>query len=300
MYDVVVIGGGPGGITAAMYCVRSNLKTLLIEKEFLGGYVSYAGVIENYPGFPEGIKGFELGQKMGEQAQKAGVEIVYESVERIDTEAMVVVTGEREIPTKAIVLSPGLRHKELEVPGEEAFKGKGVVYCTTCDAPLYAGKKTVVAGKGIPGITASLYLDEIAESVTLVTPTKELKAKETIYLDKIRDSGVRVIANAEVKELRGGAYLEKVVIADKSTGEETVLDADGIFVNIGKVPNTAFLADSGIELDKKGFIVVDSTQMTTKHLVFAVGDATTDPYKQISTAVGDGAKAALTIAKLIK
>lgn len=300
MYDVVIIGGGPGGLTAALYSVRSNLKTLLIEKEFLGGYVSYAGVIENYPGFPEGIKGFELGQKMGEQAQKAGVEISYEPVVGIDRDKMIVHTGERDIETKAIVLSPGLRHKELEVPGEETFKGKGVVYCTTCDGPLYTGKKTVVAGKGIPGITASLYLDEIAESVTLVTPTKELTAKETIYLDKIRDSNVTVIPNATVKELQGDSVLRRVVIVDKETGAETVLDADGIFVNIGKVPNTAFLTGSGIEMDKKGFITVDRNQMTSKQLVFAVGDATTDPYKQISTAVGDGAKAALNIAKLLK
>jgi alkyl hydroperoxide reductase subunit F len=162
------------------------------------------------------------------------------------------------------------------------------------------GKKTVVAGVGIPGITASLYLDEIAESVVLVTPTKELKAKETIYLDKIAQSSVSVITNAAVRELRGERFLTTVVIEDKETGAVTELPADGIFVNIGKVPNTGFLQDSPVQLDKKGFIVIDDTQMTSVPNVFAVGDATTHPYKQISTAVGDGARAALTVARLIK
>jgi len=300
MYDVIIIGGGPGGLTAAMYCIRSNLKTLLIEKEFLGGYLSYAGVIENYPGFPEGITGFELAQRMGDQVQKAGVETQYTTVERIDFNAMQVHTEAGVFDTKAIILSPGLRHKELGVPGEEEFRGKGVVYCTTCDGPLYTGKKTVVAGVGIPGITASLYLDEIAESVVLVTPTKELKAKETIYLDKIAQSSVSVITNAAVRELRGERFLTTVVIEDKETGAVTELPADGIFVNIGKVPNTGFLQDSPVQLDKKGFIVIDDTQMTSVPNVFAVGDATTHPYKQISTAVGDGARAALTVARLIK
>jgi thioredoxin reductase (NADPH) len=141
MYDVIIIGGGPGGLTAAMYCIRSNLKTLLIEKEFLGGYLSYAGVIENYPGFPEGITGFELAQRMGDQVQKAGVETQYTTVERIDFDAMQVHTEAGVFDTKAIILSPGLRHKELGVPGEEEFRGKGVVYCTTCDGPLYTGKR---------------------------------------------------------------------------------------------------------------------------------------------------------------
>jgi len=300
MYDVVIVGGGPGGLTAALYCIRSNLKTLLIEKEFIGGNVSYAGLIENYPGFPEGIKGFELGQKMENQVKNTNVEIKYGTVKKIDFKNMKITLEDGDIKTSSIILSPGLTHKKLDVPGEEKFIGRGVVYCTTCDGPLYNGKKTVVAGRGIPGITAALYLDEIAKSVILVTPTRELKAKESIYLDKIKTSNVNVITNTAIKELQGQKMLEKIVIKHKDSGEEKVLDADGIFVNIGKVPNTKFLHESGIALDKKGFIVIDSTQKTSIDSVYAVGDATTDPYKQISTAVGDGCKAALNIAKILK
>lgn len=300
MYDVIIIGGGPGGLTAALYCIRANLSTLVIEKEFLGGNVSYAGVVENYPGFPEGISGFELAQKMGQQAQNAGVDIRYEDVISLDAETKTLETSAGSYEARALILSMGLRHKELEVPGEKEFTGRGVVYCTTCDGPLYAGKKTVVAGRGIPGITASLYLDEIAESVVLLTPTKELKAKEDIYLEKIRASGVTVITNAAVKEIHGSDKVEHVTFVHKDSGIEETIDADGIFVNIGKVPNTSHIRDSGIQLNKRGFIEVDREQMTSIEGIYAVGDVTTDPYKQISTAVGDGCKAALNVSKYLK
>ncbi|RZN50450.1 FAD-binding protein [archaeon] len=301
MYDVVIIGGGPGGMTAALYCVRSNLKTLLIEKEMLGGYMAYASVIENYPGFPDGIKGMELAQRIAEQVQRTDVDIKYATVKSVDFDSMKIDMGDEQVDAKTIILSLGLTHKKLEVEGEDTFQGRGVVYCTTCDGPLYRGKKTVVAGKGIPGITAALYLEEIAESVVLVTPTDELEAKEDIYLDKIFDSSVEVITSAEVKRLEGSDKLERVVIEyNGDGGSEQVLEADGIFVNIGKKPNTEFLAGTGIDLTKSGYIRVNDKQETSIKGVYAVGDVTNEKYKQVTTAVGDGCKAALNVARYLK
>lgn len=301
MYDVVIIGGGPGGMTAALYCVRSNLKTLLIEKEILGGYMAYASVIENYPGFPDGIKGIELAQRIAEQVKRTDVEFKYATVKNVDFDSMKIDVGDEQIEAKTIILSLGLTHKKLGVEGEDTFQGRGVVYCTTCDGPLYRGKKTVVAGKGIPGITAALYLEEIAESVVLVTPTDELEAKEDIYLDKIFDSSVEVITNAEVNRLEGSEKLERVVIEyNGDGGSEQVLEADGIFVNIGKKPNTEFLAGTGIDLTKSGYIRVNDKQETSIKGVYAVGDVTNEKYKQVTTAVGDGCKAALNVARYLK
>ncbi|HHN81774.1 MAG TPA: FAD-dependent oxidoreductase [Methanomicrobia archaeon] len=301
MYDVVIIGGGPGGMTAALYCVRSNLKTLLIEKEILGGYMAYASVIENYPGFPDGIKGIELAQRIAEQVKRTDVEFKYATVKNVDFDSMKIDVGDEQIEAKTIILSLGLTHKKLGVEGEDTFQGRGVVYCTTCDGPLYRSKKTVVAGKGIPGITAALYLEEIAESVVLVTPTDELEAKEDIYLDKIFDSSVEVITNAEVNRLEGSEKLERVVIEyNGDGGSEQVLEADGIFVNIGKKPNTEFLAGTGIDLTKSGYIRVNDKQETSIKGVYAVGDVTNEKYKQVTTAVGDGCKAALNVARYLK
>jgi len=299
MYDVIIIGGGPGGITAALYTVRANLKTLLLESTFLGGNAGYADLIENYPGFPDGIKGFELTQKMGKQMENVGADLKMAEVKGIDFEKMTVSTDSEDYETKTIILAMGLKHKELKAPGEEEFKGKGVVYCTVCDGPLYTGKKTVVAGVGIPGITSSLYLDKIAKSVVLVTPSSELKAKESIFLDRIRESNVKVITSSIVKELRGSERLETVIIEDKETGKTTELEADGVFVNIGKVPNTHFLRESGIDMTKRGFVRVNDKQETSMENVYAIGDVTNAPYKQISTAVGDGCRAALNVSKLL-
>jgi len=299
MYDVVIVGGGPGGITAALYTQRANLKTLLLESQFLGGNPSYADVVENYPGFPEGVKGFELGQKMAKQVENLGVEIKLAEVKRIDFDTMTVYTDNDEFKTRTIILGMGLKHKELGIPTENYFKGKGVVYCTVCDGPLYKGRKTVVAGIGLPAITSSLYLDKIAESVVLVTPSKEIKSKEEIYLRRLNESNVKVITNSVVKELQGAERLERVVIEDKDSGETQVLEADGIFIDIGKVPNTKFLEGTGIELTKRRYVKVDKKQKTSIDNVYAVGDVTNAPYKQISTAVGDGCKAALNISKLL-
>lgn len=301
MYDVVIIGGGPGGMTAALYCIRSNLKTLLIEKEILGGYMAYASVIENYPGFPDGIKGMELAQRIAEQVQRTDVDIKYATVKSVDFGSMKIDVGNEQVDAKTIILSLGLTHKKLEVEGEDTFQGRGVVYCTTCDGPLYRDKKTVVAGKGIPGITAALYLEEIAESVVLVTPTDKLEAKEDIYLNKIFDSSVKVITSAEVKRLEGSDKLERVVIEyNGDGGSEQVLEADGIFVNIGKKPNTEFLAGTDIDLTKSGYIRVNDKQETSIKGVYAIGDVTNEKYKQVTTAVGDGCKAALNVARYLK
>ncbi|HOP09295.1 MAG TPA: FAD-dependent oxidoreductase [Candidatus Methanofastidiosa archaeon] len=299
MYDVIIVGGGPGGITAALYTVRANLNTLLLESQFLGGNPSYADLVENYPGFPDGIKGFELGQRMAKQLENVGADIKMAEVEKIDFDTMTVYTRTEEFKTKTIILSMGLKHKELGIPTEKEFRGKGVVYCTVCDGPLYKDRKTVVAGLGIPAITSALYLDEIAKDVVLVTSSEDLKAKEEVFLERIKDSGVKVITNSVVKELQGGARLERVIIEDKATGNRQVIEAEGIFVNIGKVPNTKFLEGTGIEMTKKGFIKVGDKQETSIEGVYAVGDVTNAPYKQISTAVGDGCKAALNISKLL-
>jgi thioredoxin reductase (NADPH) len=272
---------------------------LLLESQFLGGNPSYADIVENYPGFPDGVKGFELGQRMGKQLENIGAEIMMAEVKKIDFETMTIHTEAEELKTKTIILSMGLKHKELGIPTEKDFKGKGVVYCTVCDGPLYKDKDTVVAGSGIPAITSSLYLDEIAKSVVLVTPSSELKAKEDVFLERIKDSNVKVITNSRVKELKGKDRLEGVVIENKDTGETHIIETQGIFVNIGKVPNTKFLVDSGIEMTKKGYIKVNDKQETSIENVYAVGDVTNAPYKQISTAVGDGCKAALNISKLL-
>ncbi|MDK2790390.1 MAG: thioredoxin reductase [Methanothermococcus sp.] len=297
MYDLIVIGGGPAGLTAGIYAIRSKLNVLCIEKGDEGGKIAEAGIVENYPGF-DNIKGFELAQKFVEHAKKFGLNLIHDEVVGIDTNSkpFKVITKNETYETKAIIIATGTRDKKLGL-NEDDYIGKGVSYCTMCDAFFYLNKEVIVVGKGTPAVMSALNLKDIVKKVTIVTEKSELKATEKIMLDRLNEAeNIEVITNAKPLKIVGEDRVEGIMIS--IDGKEETIKADGIFISLGHIPNTEFLKDSGIELNKNGFIVVDRNCKTNIDGIYACGDVT-GGVLQVSKAVGEGAVALANASKYI-
>lgn len=295
MHDLIVIGGGPAGLTAGIYGVRAGLKTLVIEAKIPGGQIAEAGIVENYPGFPDGIRGLELAERMWKQAEKAGVEFkTMEEVQDVSKEGekFTVKTASGEHTAKAVIIASGLRHKRLGVPGEKKFAGRGVSYCATCDGAFFRGKKVVVIGGGTSAAYAAVYLAEMAEDVKIITRSDAIRAQEKIIETRLAQKGIGVITRAQVKEIFGDEVVKGVRYLDVK-GRESTLAAEGVFVEVGKSPNAGFLKSvkPGME---GGYIIVDAYQRTNVEGLFAAGDVTTVEVKQVSVAVAQGSLAALS------
>jgi len=294
-WDLIIVGAGPAGLTAGIYAARSGLKTLIIEEKIAGGTVGDAPVIENYPGF-ESISGAELAQKFAAQCRKLGTVIhEFERVEALDLkgEEKIVKTDKGLYKAKAVIIASGSSYSELGVPGEKEFRGRGVSYCGICDGPLFKGKRVLVVGGGNSAVVTALYLAGLASEVKVVHRRDAFRAEEARVKALMEKRNVEVLWNTEVREIKGGNVVEKVVLFNNKTMETFELPVDGVFIQVGEVPNSKLAKEAGVEVDNHGYIVVDVRQRTNIPGVYAAGDVTNHPVKQVGTAVGQGITAAL-------
>lgn len=301
-YDVIVIGSGPAGLTAAQYLAREGKNTLVIEKAGLGGQAGITQIIENFPGFDEGISGAEFAERLGRQARKFGAEILQaQEVKGLSREGqyLCVETGDGEsYGAKAVLLATGASYRRMDVPGEDDLIGTNVHFCATCDGAFYKGKQVLVIGGGNSGFEEGLFLTNFASQVDIVEFAPEVKASQ-ILQDKVASmDNMSVTVNHAVKELRGKNKLEAVVVEDRATGETKEWEYDGVFVFIGLTPNSELVKDKA-DLDKWGFIQTEHTQSSMQG-VFAAGDVRANSTKQAASAAGEGASAAIAIREYLK
>jgi len=293
IYDVIIIGGGPAGYTAALYASRAGLDTVVIEKMAPGGQMALTDVIENYPGFEEGIDGFTLGMKMQKGAERFGVKTEYSEVvsTELKNDVKSINTTVGTFFGKTVIISTGADPKKLGLQNESELTGRGIHYCAHCDGRFYKDKTVVVIGGGNSAAADALYLSKLAKKVYLVHRRDKLRA-EKIYHDPLFEAkNVEFIWNNTVTAFEVNDGRKKVIAANVTTGEEKIIECDGLFISIGRRPVTDFLNDQ-VEKDQYGYIVADETTKTDIHGVFAVGDVRTKPLRQVVTAVADGATAA--------
>ncbi|WP_320988196.1 thioredoxin-disulfide reductase [Hungatella sp.] len=300
IYDVVIIGGGPGGYSAALYCARSGMSVLVLEKLSPGGQMATTGQVDNYPGFEDGIDGFELGEKMKKGADRFGAETAFDEVIRVDLKAepkKITTTG-GEILTKTVVIATGASPRELGLPEEKKLRGRGVAYCAVCDGMRYKDKTVVVSGGGNSAAEDALFLAKICKKVYLVHRRDALRAS-MVYQNALKDSPVEFLWNSRIEEILHEKKVTGVRLADVKTGEEREIACDGVFVAIGRVPDTAVF-EGQVERNEQGYIIADETTRTNVPGVFAVGDVRTKPLRQIVTAASDGAVASKFIEEFIQ
>lgn len=304
LYDVVVVGGGPAGLTTAIYASRDGMKVLVLERETTGGLAATTEHIENYPGFPEGINGMVLMERFRQQAERFGTQIVeFEEVSGINP----VRPGLIEVHTdddqifegKTVVIATGSRPKKLGIPGEDEFYGRGVSYCATCDGPLFKGKDVIIIGAGNSGLQEGLPVLEYANKVTFIEFLPYSRA-EQILQDRVKaHEKSSMVFNTKVTEIKGEQTVKGVVAIDRETGEEKWYPADGVFIYVGYSPYTQFVSEL-LELNKWGYIVSDAHMRTAIPGLYAIGDVRADNPAQLSVSVGDGTKAALDIREYIQ
>ena len=300
-YDLVIIGGGPAGLTAGIYAARARLNVILIEKVVPGGQILVTDWIENYPGFPEGLCGADLVQKMTEQAEKFGLGIETNDVVSLDLAGPVkkIHLTDKTIRARALVIATGAAPRKLGIPGELKLFGKGVSTCATCDGPFYRDQVVVAAGGGDTAVQESLFLTKFARKVYLVHRRDQLRATKILQERAFNNDKLEIIWNSVLTEIKGTSSVEQVVLKDVTTGKEESMPADGCFIWIGIIPNTALL-DNRVKLDANGFILTDFNMQTSVPGVFAAGDVRATPLRQVSTAVGDAAIAATAAEQYIE
>ena len=299
-YDLVIIGAGPAGLTAGMYAARARMNVLLLEKTVPGGQVLVTDWIENYPGFPEGISGFDLAEKMKIQAEAMGLKIETAEVHSLNLskELKEIVLKDRSITAKTLIIASGASPKNLGI-GEDKFMGKGVSFCATCDAPFFKDKTVVAIGGGDTAVQEAIFLTKFAKKVYLIHRRDELRAAKILQERAFKNNKLEIIWDSVATGLDGFFGLESVKVKNVKTHEEKILKADGCFIWVGILPNTSFLNDT-VETDEFGFILTDKKMQASVPGVYAVGDVRDTPLRQISTAVGDAAIAALSAEHFIE
>ncbi len=295
-YDVIIVGGGPAGYSAALYCARAGLETLVVEKLSAGGQMATTALVDNYPGFDEGIDGFVLAEKMARGATRFGAETQYAEVTGFDLKSApkCVETTDGTLTAKAVVLAMGASPRELGLTGERELRGRGIHYCATCDAMFYKGKVVSVIGGGNTAVADALTLSRMSKKVYIVHRRDQLRATKN-YLDPLQRAGnIEIVWNALITgfERADDGKFTGLAMTDKVTGDQTVLSCDGAFVAIGRSPDSALVKDQ-LDVDDGGYIVADETTRTSLPGVFAVGDIRTKPLRQIVTAAADGATASV-------
>lgn len=308
-YDVIIIGGGPAGLTAGLYTARARLKTLLLEKIAPGGQAAVAWTIENYPGFPEGIGGPELMERVRKQAEKYGLEIKSGEVVKVNVSLederfkgkleKVVNTEKEKYKSVALIVATGTRPRKLEVPGEERLIGRGVSYCATCDGPLFKNRKVVVVGGGDAAVEEALFLAKFAEKTTLIHRRDELRATKIIEEQAVSNPKLEFLWKSVVTEIIGKTEVEGVKVRNLETGKDLTLEAKGVFVYIGTVPDTGFLKGV-VEMDEEGFIITDENMITSVKGVYACGDVRKKLLRQVVTACGEGATAGFAAGQYVR
>jgi thioredoxin reductase (NADPH) len=299
-YDVVIIGGGPAGLTAGIYTSRDKLHTLIIDKGIIGGNINNAESIDNYPGFPEGVNGPELAELMHRQAEKYGLKSITAEVTAIDIEGenRIIKTTGGDFMAKAVIIAGGSDKVKMDIPGEKEFTGRGVSYCTTCDGPFFRNKKVVVIGGGNSAIYEAMHLTKFASSISLIHRRDKLRATAILQDKALAEAKIEFILNTIVKSIEGKDFVQKLLLENVKTGKQSTLETDGVFVSIGLKPNTDYLKDL-LPLDKQGHIITDEHMSTKIAGIFATGDIRSGSIRQVTTAVGDGTVAALSAKKFI-
>lgn len=300
MYELIIVGGGPAGLTAAIYASRARLNTLLIEKGILGGQITNAELVENYPGFPEGISGLELGQLMHQQAAIYGLETLAAEVTgvELDKPIKIINTGEDTYQTKAVIIAGGSEHRKLGIPGEESLLGKGVSYCATCDGAFFRDQRVAVIGGGDAAITEALFLTRFASKVTVIHRRDQLRASKILQEKAFDNPTIEFLWDTIAEEIIGDKEVEELRLRNVKTQERFTSEASGVFIYVGLKPNSDYLKGK-LELDDTGHILVNKLMETEIPGVFAAGDVCHDSSRQAITAAGDGATAALTAERFI-
>jgi thioredoxin reductase (NADPH) len=299
-YEVVIIGGGPAGLTAGLYTSRAGLKSLLVERGIFGGQIVNARQVDNYPGFPDSISGFELASLMHEQAIKYGLETINAMVTAITPGGKYsVITAEGNFEAEAVIIAAGSEYRKLGVPGEQELVGRGVSYCATCDGFLFRDLNVAVVGGGDTAITDALELSEHASKVYVIHRRDQLRAGQILQQKALARPKLEPVWNTVVEEIIGDNKVSCLSLRNVKTGEITKLEVSGVFVAIGIEPNSQCFADI-VELDETGLIKTDELMATSAPGIFAVGDIRKNSPRQVAGAVGDGAAAALSAFKYLR
>ncbi len=296
--ELVIIGAGPAALTAAIYTAREDIKTLIYEKTIVGGLAATTDWIDNFPGYREGVSGIRFAEEVQAQAERFGAKIDFGDVQKLtknDDTIELTIDGE-PVYAKSVLIATGSDHKKLGVPGEAEYHSRGVHYCATCDGAFYSGKRIAVIGGGNSGVQEAIFLTRFADHIDLLVRS-ELKADRVLIkqLESMSDK-ITVHTNVNVDEITTtDDKVDGVAVTRKSTGKEDKILVDGVFVFIGLLPNTGFLQDSGVELDESGFVIASTCLETSVPGIFVAGDVRSDSVKQVVSAAGDGAVAALNI-----
>ena len=301
LWDVIVLGGGPAGLTAALYAVRYGLDTLVVEKAGAGGQVAITDMVENYPGFPEGIGGAELANRIRKQAEKFGAKILIKDVRSVklrETPKEVEVLG-GTIKSKTTIIATGADFRKLGVPGEGKFTGRGVSYCATCDAPLFRNKPVAVVGGGDTAVEEALYITKYASKVYLIHRRDALRAARVYQERAFANPKIEILWSHIVQSINGEEKVNSITLENLKTGEKWDLEVDGVFIFIGLVPNTRQFRDQ-VKTDEAGYIITNEDMKTSVEGVFAAGDVRRKSLRQVVTAVADGAIAATSAYRYIE
>jgi thioredoxin reductase (NADPH) len=300
IYQVVIIGGGPAGLTAGLYCARSRLNTLLIERGVIGGQITNAERVENYPGFPKGISGIELGQLIHEQATSYGLETLLAEVTKAvpSPRHNLVSTSEGAFVAESIIITSGSQFRKLGVPGEDKFVGKGISYCATCDGPLFKGKIVAVIGGGDAAITEALYLSRFASPVKVIHRRGQLRASKIFQERAMADPKIEFIWDTVVTQIEGDGLVKQLMLKSTRNAKISVLEVAGVFVAIGSEPNSTQWQGL-LPLDEGGYIITNELMETKIPGIFAAGDVRHNSARQAITAAGDGATAAMSAERFL-
>jgi thioredoxin reductase (NADPH) len=299
-YEVVIIGGGPAGLTAGLYTSRARLNSLLIEKGLVGGQIVNAEKIDNYPGFPEGISGLKLGELMHQQATKYGLKTIIAEVTGIEPQPkqIVVKTTEGNFTAKAVIIASGSERRKLGIPGEEEFTGKGVSYCATCDAAFFKGLPVAVVGGGNAAITEALHLTKFASKVTVIHRRDQLRASRILQDKAFSQPKIEFLWDTVAEEIEGEGLVTGIKLRQAKTGKKSTLEIAGVFISVGLKPNTDYLKGV-LPLDDGGYVITNDKMETEIPGIFAAGDIRRNSARQAITAAGDGATAAFYAEKFI-
>jgi thioredoxin reductase (NADPH) len=299
-YDVIIIGGGPAGLTAGLYAARAGLKSLLLERGIFGGQIVNARLVENYPGFPEGISGPQLGEFMRRQAIKYGLETITTEVTGVKTgNTYEVSTTEDNLQTRSIIIAAGSEYRKLDVAGEDRLSGRGVSYCATCDGFFFRDREVAVVGGGDTAITDALELAQHCRKVYIIHRRDQLRATKALQEKAFSQPKIELIWNTVVHEIVGDRMLRSLHLRNVKTGQSSDVEVDGIFVAVGLKPNSQAFSQL-VALDEAGFIVTDELMRTSVPGIFAAGDVRHNSFRQVITATGDGAAAAMSAFKYVK
>lgn len=292
IYDMVILGGGPGGYTAALYAARAGLRTAVVERLSPGGQMTLTGTVDNYPGFPEGVEGFELGLRMQQQAERFGAETVYAEITglQLRAEPKIIETAEGVLQARTVAVALGAGPRKLGLPGEERLTGRGVHYCGHCDGIFYRDKVVAVVGGGDSAVAEALFLSRLARKVILIHRRDSLRATKLYHSQLAQLPNLELRLSSAVTELKGEGRLSGIRLRELTSGAEEELSVDALFVSIGRQPTTALVAEQ-LELEN-GYIRADESTKTSIPGVYAVGDIRTKSLRQILTAAADGANAA--------